>query len=372
MHRDIELATDSEGLDNLFLKRGVTLPDHVQNSIHSRLLDSAISIEYLRRIEFNGFQCPEGFNPMNPSMIKIEPTQWKDNTIHYLANMRCVSYRIGDSGAYFNLVDQIRFRTKNIVCLLDEEFNCVAQAELESYPRTTTRVRYVEGMEDVRVSTVERLNTPHPSLLVNISWNSQDFTDYPYSQLYKSDYTIDLGEEMTITPGSYTLMLSPFMNTCEKNWVSLPGKHDEFIYSWSPFTIVKYSDHLRISRQHLYDAHLKRFRGSTNLLKISSTGTSMDDHYLTVVHEVSEKHSMRYYLHRFLLMDDNLKIIAKSLPIKFTDSRIEYTMSIAQNTDNTLIVAMGEMDSSAYLLELDMNDINNLLKSVDMSWIQQV
>jgi len=370
MHREIESATTPGELSNLYLKRGITLPDRIQDNIHATLLESATPIEYLRRIEFNGFQCPSGFNPMNPSMLKLEPTPWKDKTIHYIVNMRCVSYRITDSGAYANLTDQIRFRTKNIVCLLDDNFSVIAQAELQSYPRTTTRSRGVEGMEDVRISTVEAINDNE--ILVHISWNSQDFDNYLYSQLYKSTYTITLKDEMIITPGEYTLMLSPFLKTCEKNWICLPETNDEFIYSWSPFIIVKYSDHLRIKSQYLYIAHLDRFRGSTNLLKITGSGTPLDDHYLTIVHEVSEKHHMRYYVHRFLLLNEEYKIVSLSNPFKLTDSRIEYTMAIVHNTPDTLIVAMGEMDSLAYLLELDLNDINGMLRPSHLDWIQQV
>jgi hypothetical protein len=139
-------------------------------------------------------------------------------------------------------------------------------------------------------------------------------------------------------------------NITEKNWmpyIDNEGRH-KVIYSLFPLTIksIDIDD-----RQTLPSniSTLEGYHGSTN-------GINYNNERLFLVHSNKE----RTY-HRWILFNPSTYTLRASEPfVFFKHSHIEFTCSLASFKDR-IFVSIGVNDNSAYILELDRNEIQQYI-----------
>jgi hypothetical protein len=130
---------------------------------------------------------------------------------------------------------------------------------------------------------------------------------------------------------------SPTGNSCEKNWVHVPGTSD-FIYSWSPLRIGQLKDNqLVIAKTIETNSLFKHFRGS-------SPPIEWNGEWLVLVHFV-EYCTPRKYYHCFVRLTKDYQPLGVSLPFYFRKNAIEYCISVtARNNAIQCYASLNDCD----------------------------
>ncbi len=142
----------------------------------------------------------------------------------------------------------------------------------------------------------------------------------------------------------------------EKNW--MPFVHEgelHFLYSCSPTLVLRcepQSGAMTPACESQASA-AAGFRGG-------SQGVRVADGYLFVIHEtVHEEHALRY-LHRFVLLDEGLRLAALTPRFTFTADRVEFCAGMAARGAE-LVLSFGVSDAAAGLAVLELEDVLGLL-----------
>ncbi len=165
---------------------------------------------------------------------------------------------------------------------------------------------------------------------------------------------------MRPTSRNLTPLLGPDPTRCEKNWLPFIKDGELFVaYSYDPFVVFRPDFQTGECKLALYqetDHDFSRFRGS-------AAPIVLDDGYLMLVHEVSIlPEYYRCYLHRFLYLNRDFKIVRQSKPFTFMHQGVEYCCSMTiDHSGNQLILPIGIEDREAYLCFIDLNTVRNLL-----------
>ena len=123
---------------------------------------------------------------------------------------------------------------------------------------------------------------------------------------------------------------------CEKNWVYIPNSLD-IIYAWNPLQYGHIEgNQLVITGTKKYPRMFDMARGSTN-------GYAYEDEYWFVVHFIDNE---RNYYHSVIRMDQDMNLVAYTLPFKFTKNPIEYCLGmIVKETE--IILSYSSMEHSS-------------------------
>lgn len=286
----------------------------------------------------------ERYHPMNPSIQKTENG--------YKLILRAVNYtQIG--AKIFNTTDTTGvFRTRNFLVDYDKEFQLLAKHEIvEDLPREKFPAFNVEGMEDCRLFAFK-----------DRFWFTCTTCDTnPHGDRQISLCLLDQKTQSEVVNVENLIpLLGPDPNRCEKNWLPFIKNNELFvIYSYDPFVIFRpYFEtgecKLALLQETKHD--FSRFRGS-------SAPIVFDDGYLMLVHEVAilPEH-YRCYLHRFLYLDRDLKIVRQSCPFTFMHQGVEYCCSMTiDHSGKQLILPIGIEDHEAYLCFVDLDSVRDLL-----------
>jgi hypothetical protein len=97
------------------------------------------------------------------------------------------------------------------------------------------------------------------------------------------------------------------------------------------------------------------FRGGSQGVAIDGRG------HLFVIHEVDRTGTALRYLHRFLMLDENLSLSAASPPFTFTSDRVEFCAGMARR-DDELVLSFGVSDAAAGLAVLPLREALALLE----------
>jgi tetratricopeptide (TPR) repeat protein len=143
----------------------------------------------------------------------------------------------------------------------------------------------------------------------------------------------------------------------------LPGRHEK---NWMPFvidgslhavytcgpTIVLRCDpstgDVEVVRKSLAPRIAAAFRGG-------SQGIEVDGGHLFVVHEVDRGERLLRYMHRFVLLGEDLALAAISSPFSFTLDRIEFCAGMALANDE-LVMSFGVSDAAAGLATISLDE----------------
>ncbi len=286
----------------------------------------------------------ERYHPMNPSIQKTENG--------YKLILRAVNYT--QMGAkIFNTIDAAGiFRSKNFFIDYDKEFHLLAKQEIvENLQRNKFPAFNVEGLEDCRLFAFQ-----DRTWFTCTTCDTNPVGDRQISLCLLDQKPVgDIVAVETLTP-----LMGPDLSRCEKNWLPFIKDGELFvIYSYDPFVVYKPDPQTGECKLALYrkpDHDFSRFRGS-------AAPIAFDDGYLVLVHEVCILPDYyRCYLHRFLYLDQNLKIIRQSRPFTFMHQGVEYCCSMTiDHSGKQLILPIGIEDREAYLCFVDLDTVRKLL-----------
>jgi len=152
----------------------------------------------------------------------------------------------------------------------------------------------------------------------------------------------------------------PQSNRHEKNW--MPMVLDDslhFLYSCAP-TVVLRCDPSRGTLESVANAdgpdEARELRGG-------SQGVPVEDGQLFSVHEVDRGARVLRYTHRFVLLDDRMRLAGISRPFTFTADRVEFCAGMAQRGDE-LVLSFGVSDAAAGLAVISVQEALSLLDRI--------
>lgn len=294
-----------------------------------------------------------GLSPLNPCILKLDDG--------YLVNCRIVNYQINNDGIYTINNPNGTIITENITLKVDKDFNIVSECNIKDL---TTIQRYsgrnIIGLEDLILFIFK------DSLWFTCTSLDTNPHGLPQINLCKLKYNIglELPSDLDILKRCPINLPN---NRSEKNW--LPFIHNGellLIYEYHPFTIKKIlgdiegnlntEDHLK----EKYDLNLSRFKGS-------AAPIDFENGYLFMVHETFNlSQSLRCYLHRFMWMDEDLKLKKMSHPWYFTHHGIEFCRSMCwSHTPDEIVLTYSIHDKDAQWCSVSIGYIRNLLHDLN-------
>ncbi|HXP28497.1 MAG TPA: hypothetical protein VN804_01970, partial [Solirubrobacteraceae bacterium] len=143
----------------------------------------------------------------------------------------------------------------------------------------------------------------------------------------------------------------------EKNWMPFVRDSElHFLYSCSP-TIVLRCDVETGAVEQVSESDAPEadgFRGG-------SQGVRVEDGHLFVIHETVREARLLRYLHRFVLLDDQLRLAALTPRFTFTGDSVEFCAGMAVRGDD-LVLSFGVSDAAAGLAVLPLPAVLGLLE----------
>ena len=240
------------------------------------------------------------FRPMNAAILKTAEG--------YEVICRTVNYDLHDT-LYFHLLDgDERFCSRNFLLSYDKQFQLLSQKEIvEDLPRERFSYLAAEGMEDCRFFMFKGKRW--------VSCTTSDTNPYGNFQISLCQIGEDAQVEELIP------LLGPNPYRCEKNWLPFILNDEVYlIYSYDPFTIYRADEDgmLELVREEALPFDLSRFRGSAPPI-------AFDGGYLILVHEaIYPENAPRFYLHRFLFLDQWFELKSISKPFIFQHFGTEF------------------------------------------------
>jgi tetratricopeptide (TPR) repeat protein len=134
----------------------------------------------------------------------------------------------------------------------------------------------------------------------------------------------------------------PWSGQAQKNWMPLVDEGNlKFVYAAEPTTIFSFND------GHVLDFSADCAFGHGRL-RGGSQGVKVDGGWIFVVHDVAFPGSGRFYLHRFVLFNEQLQIVSMSDLFYFERLGIEFCAGLAR-VNGKLVASYAVNDGSAKL-----------------------
>lgn len=155
-----------------------------------------------------------------------------------------------------------------------------------------------------------------------------------------------------------------YSNECEKNWAPI-NKTSLVVKKWYPYTLLN----LKTKEEKIFPEFDFNFRGSSQFVDIPNDVAFMYRHdnksiKLGLIHQVFFKDDIRYYLHRFVLLNsDNMPRGASRL-FYFMNQPIEYNcgLTIINSYDGYRIyIPISARDCNSTLISLNIEAVMNMI-----------
>lgn len=308
------------------------------------------------------------YRSINPSVLKINEG--------YLINCRLINYDRPEQVLLTILDSDKQIKTKNIILILDKEFNKIEEYELEdkSWRKDLDLSKsHVIGVEDLILFKHEDS--------ICCSFTSLD--SEPIGRIKQNIAKLKLDNNRYIIDDVQVMKTN--FNTPEKNWlyINQDGKI-KFIHSHQPFGVrlINYSGNIINETNKERDNEIvdvtfedidqginfpgfNHFRGSAPPLPFSYEGV---DGWLSIIHEVIRRRDNNglCYLHRFLFYNSDLRVKYISKIFYFEHRGIEFCRSMCYSHDNDrIIIGVGIKDLYAKLFEVDIETIKSMMIPLD-------
>jgi len=277
----------------------------------------------------------EHWTLFNPSILSTEEG--------WLINVRSSNYKIRNWGYIMPPADGGHVRTENILARYDHQFQLIGSQQLKTeYIRSGF---FAEGLEDVRLNLVNGELIGSATLRDVAGWNGD---------CRISAFKIDDVVQPTLLPSPST--------QAEKNWMPLLGRR-QWLYSsyHEGHVALVYEDNGSwiVEKKAAAPILAKGFRGGSQLVP---TGNGK---WLCVIHEVAINGGHRVYEHRFVEFDEYAGWAISAVSPPFTlkvKISIEFVAGLALKGDR-LILTFGEMDEFAWLAEVSLTQVRQILAS---------
>lgn len=296
-----------------------------------------------RKIEFT---APAGYTAMNPSIAKI-----KGET---MAVIRCVNYTIDKDGRYCiggkdgEIVESNPIRTRNFLVYLNGDGKVTGSGEiLPPVDQPDPLYKLVIGFEDMRLFDLD--GNPWISACVR-QMNADGMCEQVMARVAKSD-------EATLADRVYRLdrlrVMLPQTRLHEKNWQPC-SNGDRVLFQYRLDTTINTA--CDITGHHKLNLDTSHISGGTQLIPFR-------DGFLSLVHEAHNDPSRpgcRYYLHRFVFYDTDLRADRLSHPFYIKDRGIEFAAGLVLVQDQ-LVVSFGFKDKEPWLASMNRADVETML-----------
>lgn len=150
---------------------------------------------------------------------------------------------------------------------------------------------------------------------------------------------------------------SPFGLRVEKNW--MPVVVDEnffFVYSLDPFVLLEYSNEKFIIHGNIKEPPALKLYGNTQFIKYKNI-------YLGLAHHPRILIDKYYYLHCFVVLNENLEFIEESPPFFLMRRGVEFATGLSLQGEN-LYITFGVADKVACMAKLQIEDLKKLVHSI--------
>jgi len=282
-------------------------------------------------------KLPAGYLACNPSILRT--------TSGYLVNCRAVSYRLDESQRYHSRRPDGALRTRNFLLRTDRSLRSLEQQELRCRERPL-RPSHVRGLEDCRIfrlggSLAATCTTAelHPAGPARMS-------------LVRFDRDLGLVRHLPLT--GYRDALP------QKNWLPFvePATGDlQAVYGLAPFVTLRIDPASGVcepTRERAEPRPFGDFRGSAGPVDLPRP---LGGGRLLLVHEVAF-HGIRYYLHRFMLLDRGWRVTRVSRPFFFHHRGIEFASgACVAHGGRDLLVTLGVEDREAWICRVSLRSV---------------
>ena len=294
--------------------------------------------DFFDGVQFVELQHPlaDDFYPCNPSVCLREGSLW--------CILRSVNYVLRED--HYHAKDNI-IRTENYLCQLNEELQPVSSVAVVEESSTQIESSPILGLEDIRLlfDGEKFLGT------ASVADRRED--------LRRQMVVFDLGNDGRVQNLSVQ-QHGPDQH--QKNWVPfVAGGELGFIYFTDPTEILRWNkDTLQSEpwKSHSCPLALEHQRGNSGAIPFQNG-------WLYVTHEVSIHNGLRTYLHRFVQMDSDFRVVALTEPFYFRVLDIEFCCGLAPMPEKgKVVVSFGVRDCEAWLMVLEEEQLKERLVPV--------
>jgi len=244
--------------------------------------------------------------------------------------------------------------TYNIFCELDDDLSIEAYSQIDTSDLDVEPLWEFIGLEDGRI-----VNWDDKLFLCGVR---RDTTTNGVGRMELSEL---FAEANTIKEVSRVRIPAPPPDEsyCEKNWMPIVDKPYHFVKWTNPTEVVKFDPETKTTETIILGEYqdLDSFdlRGGSQVLR-------MGDHYIALLHETylyrseADRKDGTYY-HRFILWDENFKIVKLSERFNFLGAKVEFSCGMCKKHEDFLIT-FGFQDNASFLLKVKQNFIMDMLK----------
>jgi hypothetical protein len=293
----------------------------------------------------------------------MNPSVFVDSDGDILVNLRHVNYtlyhaegkqqfpsRWGPLGYLHPEKDQ-RLVTENYICRLNSDLEMTDHTRVEMLELHTPIWEFV-GLEDARL----------------VQWDGEysiigvrrDTTPSGVGRMEKSVIKLDKSDwSAAETKRTRIPAPAPDDSYCEKNWMPILHKPNQFVKWTSPVEVVELQGSVCVQlavKQGVQPS--KDQRGGSQVIQWGSV-------YLSITHEVDlfknyleQKDGL--YRHRLCVWDDQLNLVGLGKPFSFLDGNIEFCAGAAV-FEGDLLISFGFQDNAAFILRTPRAVVEDLI-----------
>jgi hypothetical protein len=257
-----------------------------------------------------------------------------------IVNVRLVDYMIYPDGSYNHGKEKNTINTSNIFKYFklhngEVTSDTFLDCETHHWGEDIDVGNNIKGMEDVRISFNE-----DGKMLILATVQHQD------------KLNIGCLDKDTKTLKVYR------SERCEKNWAPI-NKTSLVVKHWYPFTLFD----LRDKKETVFPEFDFDFRGSSQFVHLPPQWIGA--HYLGIVHQVFFKDHQRYYLHRFAVLNEQMKPVGLSRLFYFVNQPVEYNCGIAI-VGSRVYIPVSARDCNSTLFSAPLIEIMNMIRPIDL------
>lgn len=293
----------------------------------------------------------------NPSLMNPTIINFDNNLIVNLRNVNYVLYH-SEYGlnehawgplCYLHPENEVKLVTHNIICHLDSNYDVDKYYNIDTSELDQDPLWEFVGLEDCRLVNWENK--------LFMSGVRRDTTTNGQGRMELSEIVKDGDNYKEI---SRQRMPAPGDNNsyCEKNWMPVLDQPYRFIKWCNPTEVVEYTPESKTS-ETVFLGETKKI--DTGDLRGGSQVLHIQDKYIALVHQTylykseAGRKNGDYY-HRFVVWDEDYKLLKISKVFSFMDAKIEFSCGMCLHNDN-LVITFGYQDNCSYLLSVPLEVI---------------
>lgn len=304
-------------------------------------------------------ELTSGTGLMNPSVFvdgdKISLILRHVNYTFYHSEKKLFQHYWGPL-TYVHPENDMHLRTTNYYCELDSDCNLKKYTKIDTSKFDNYEPLWdFVGLEDARL----------------FRWDGKLYTcgvrrDLDTAGTARMDLCeIHVDQDLVVEISRFRIPAPGDNNTyCEKNWMPILDKPFHFVKWTNPTEIVKINPEDK-SCETVYMSNefyeLKRdLRGGSQVIRIGKF-------YVACVHEVvffdsSTGRKDAIYLHRFVVWDQDFKIVKLSQDFSFMGGDVEFCAGMSKYEDDILLT-FGFQDNASYILRMSQKILEDFLNA---------